>query len=176
MAKKSLLNAMLAGLACAAMASTALFAGPAAAAAAAKPATQQYCVYDASTTKSGCFATQEQAMLLASDGRTTDERNLMQTSGKIIVGRLFRDKNFSGGSYTVTATGLCNPADGYINFTINLPKDWRNVISSVEPYGNCKIWLYPELDLKGQRDGPFLNNTGYIGDFMNNRTKSVGFS
>jgi hypothetical protein len=78
--------------------------------------------------------------------------------------------------FTVTGAGLCDGSDGVINYEFTFPGDWFNRISSVQPWASCKIWLYPDANLTGDRDGPFTSNTGWIGSFMDDRTDSVGFS
>jgi hypothetical protein len=95
--------------------------------------------------------------------------------GEIIAATLFDDQDYGGSSYTVTAGAPCKK-DGLIEWQIDLPEDWQNRVSSVQPWGNCWIWLYPELGLNGDRDGPFDQNTPYVGAQLDNRTKSVGLS
>ncbi|MBO8187727.1 hypothetical protein [Streptomyces spirodelae] len=108
-----------------------------------------------------------QARSLAADG---DER-----AGGVIQGTFFDDPGFGGDSLTITGEGLCEK-DGWVDYQYDLEDAWKNRISSVQPWGNCWIWLYPEPGLGGDRDGPFKENTSDIGAFMNDRTQSIGFS
>lgn len=109
-----------------------------------------------------------------SPGRATP-RAVGDGGGEIIAATLFDDQGFGGGSYTVTAGAPCKK-DGLIEWQIDLPEEWRDRISSVQPWGNCWIWLYPELGLNGDRDGPFKENGTYVGPRLDNRTTSVGLS
>ncbi|GAB3831660.1 hypothetical protein [Kribbella italica] len=97
-------------------------------------------------------------------------------AGEVIQGTFFDNRDFGGDSFTVTGAGLCDGSDGVINYEFTFPGDWFNRISSVQPWASCKIWLYPDANLTGDRDGPFTANTGWIGQFMDDRTDSVGFS
>jgi len=93
----------------------------------------------------------------------------------VIQGTFFDDPGFGGDSLTVSGEGLCEK-DGWVDYQYDLEDAWKNRISSVQPWGDCWIWLYPEPNLGGDRDGPFKENTSDIGSLMNDRTQSIGFS
>ncbi|MEK8169097.1 hypothetical protein NKH77_02400 [Streptomyces sp. M19] len=76
----------------------------------------------------------------------------------VIQGTFFDDTGYGGSSLTVSGPELCKK-DGWVNWQYDLDDDWKNRISSVQPWGNCAIWLYPEPNLGGDRDGPFDENT-----------------
>ncbi|WP_371530932.1 hypothetical protein OG302_37695 [Streptomyces sp. NBC_01283] len=151
----------------------------------------RHCVLDASTGERACFGTFTEAMDRATDGRVTDapatpraaatssafraETEAEAKAGDVIQGTFFSDPGFSGDTLTISGPSLCEK-DGWVNWQYDLGDDWKNRISSVQPWGNCAIWLYPEPDLGGDRDGPFDENTADVGQMMNDRTQSIGFS
>ncbi|QKV94486.1 hypothetical protein HUT19_24255 [Streptomyces sp. NA02950] len=171
---------------------------------AAEPA-PRHCVVDARSGQQSCFATFTAAVDRATDGRVTDapatpreaaaspsfraelsglrataasraaSKARTKAEGDVIQGTFFDGKNFTGSSLTITGPGLCEK-DGWVNYQHDLADDWKNRISSVQPWGNCAVWLYPEPGLGGDRDGPFDENTADIGQMMNDRTQSIGFS
>lgn len=163
----------------------------------------EHCVGSRSTGAQQCFATFTEAISTATHGAVTSapaqvpdaagkaalDRTIKQATaagakaagrvaaaGEVIQGTFFDNRDFGGASFTVTGAGLCDGSDGVINYEFTFPGDWFNRISSVQPWASCKIWLYPDANLTGDRDGPFTANTGWIGEFMDDRTDSVGFS
>jgi hypothetical protein len=157
-----------------------------AASATADPVAEQHCVLDTGSGEQTCFATFDDAVAHASQGRVDnapanlaaqDTRAALRTelAGDILQGTFFEDDNFGGDSLTITGESLC-PKDGVVNFQYNLDGSWKDRISSVQAWGNCWLWLYPGPDLSGDRDGPFKENHSSIGGYMNDRTESIGFS
>ncbi|TDD63300.1 hypothetical protein E1263_00720 [Kribbella antibiotica] len=108
-------------------------------------------------------------------GRATLNKSI-EAAGEVIQGTFFDNRDYGGDSWTVVGAGLCDGSDGVINYQTNTIDGWADRISSVQPWASCKIWLYPEPDLNGDRDGPFTQNTAWVGSMMDDRTKSVGFS
>ncbi|GAA3130243.1 hypothetical protein ACFQ0X_39800 [Streptomyces rectiviolaceus] len=152
---------------------TGLFCTVSAQSAGADEPAARHCVLDASTGKQRCFDTFTAAMDLAK-ARTTAKGDTA-AAGDVIQGTFFTDPGFSGDSLTISGPSLCEK-DGWVNWQYDLGDDWKNRISSVQPWGNCAIWLYPEPGLGGDRDGPFDENTADVGQMMNDRTQSIGFS
>ncbi|GAA1523510.1 hypothetical protein [Kribbella lupini] len=168
----------------------------------AAPPSARHCVGSFSSGAQQCFATFTEAISTATRGAVTSapaevpdaagkaalHRRLAESgavgnksgrdaaAGEVIQGTFFDNRDFGGSSFTVTGAGLCDGSDGVINYEFTFPGDWFNRISSVQPWASCKIWLYPDADLTGDRDGPFTANTGWVGEFMDDRTDSVGFS
>lgn len=160
--------------------------------AAAPPA--NHCVQDLTTGTTNCFGTFTAAISAATHGRVgtapagvpdaaqraTLRRSLglaaQNADGEVIQGTFFDDRDYGGASWTVVGAGLCDGSDGVINYQTNTIDGWADRISSVQPWANCKIWLYPEPELSGDRDGPFTQNTAWVGSMMDDRTESVGFS
>ncbi|MGW6057768.1 hypothetical protein [Streptomyces sp. NPDC055189] len=158
---------------------------------AAEPAAR-HCTLDASTGEQRCFGTFDEAIERATDGRVSDApatpraavtssafraavREDSSAAGDVVQGTFFSDPGFSGDTLTISGPSLCEK-DGWVNWQYDLGDDWKNRISSVQPWGNCAIWLYPEPGLGGDRDGPFDENTADVGQMMNDRTQSIGFS
>ncbi|MFI8849091.1 hypothetical protein [Streptomyces sp. 891-h] len=156
----------------------------------------RHCTLDLTTRAEHCYASFTEAIENASGGRIDDApasaraaahdsrfraqaRSLAadgdERANGVIQGTFFDDADFGGDSLTITGEGLCEK-DGWVDYQYDLEDAWKNRISSVQPWGNCWIWLYPEPGLGGDRDGPFKENTSDIGAFMNDRTQSIGFS
>ncbi|MEV6283516.1 hypothetical protein [Kribbella sp. NPDC051770] len=159
----------------------------------AAPPSGQHCVGSRTTGAQQCFGTFTEAISKATHRAVTTapagvpnaaEKAALNSrisasrdaAGEVIQGTFFDNRDFGGASFTVTGAGLCDGSDGVINYEFTFPGDWFNRISSVQPWASCKIWLYPDANLTGDRDGPFTANTGWIGEFMDDRTDSVGFS
>ncbi|MEU1804524.1 hypothetical protein [Streptomyces sp. NPDC019937] len=167
---------------------------PSASAAAPEPsAAARHCVVDARSGQQSCFGTFTEAVERATGGRIADAPTTpgaaaaaksfraeaaqadVGARGDVIQGTFFDDKDFTGASLTISGPGLCEK-DGWVNWQYDLDDDWKNRVSSVQPWGDCAIWLYPEPNLGGDRDGPFDENTADIGQMMNDRAQSIGFS
>jgi hypothetical protein len=179
---------------------------PSAQTASAAESAPRHCVVDARSGQQSCFTTFTEAVDRATGGRITDApataraaaasrsfrveaakapevttasgvttKDDASAPGDIIQGTFFDKKGFTGASLTITGPALCEK-DGWVNYQFDLGDDWKNRISSVQPWGNCALWLYPEPNLGGDRDGPFDQNTKDVGQLMNDRTQSIGFS
>lgn len=166
----------------------------------------EHCIGGLNGEAQQCFDTFTEAVAVATDGQVTDApasaraaatdagfkaelragaetaaksgaqgASRAQAMGDIIQGTFFEHEDYGGATFTVYGDGLCEK-DGWVDYNFTFPDDWKNIITSVQPWAGCWLWLYPEPDLGGDRDGPFKENTSYIGSFMNDRTQSVGFS
>ncbi|MCK1797062.1 hypothetical protein MTQ01_13750 [Streptomyces sp. XM4193] len=156
-----------------------------------------HCVQDLGSGGLECYATFTDAVDAATGGRISDapagveaaegdarlhgrtaelarDRDAIR-AGEVIQGTFFDETNYGGGSLTVRGEAPCKK-DGWVDWQLTLDDEWKDRISSVQPWAECWIWLYPEPDLGGERDGPFKENTPDIGSFMNDRTQSIGFS
>ncbi|MCA1186366.1 MULTISPECIES: hypothetical protein [unclassified Saccharopolyspora] len=148
---------------------TAAIPGVATAAGTTDAAPARHCAFHADTGQQHCFDTLAEATGSAG-AAAADTRD-----GEVVQGTLFDEENYGGDSFTIYGSGLCEK-DGWVDYQIDLPDDWKDRVTSVQPWGDCWIWLYPEPGLGGDRDGPFKENTAYVGDLMNDRTQSVGLS
>jgi hypothetical protein len=45
----------------------------------------------------------------------------------------------------------------------------------VQAWANCWLQLYSGANYNGDHDGPFKNDTAYVGPRLDKRTKSIGF-
>ncbi|GAA3726537.1 hypothetical protein [Salinactinospora qingdaonensis] len=148
-----------------------------------------HCIESLDTGEKECFSEFETAISAAEErtGNTIAEQKRMMKSKQssramttaaandIILGTFFIHEQYGGATFTLYGDSLCSK-DGQMEYVYNFSGDWVDSISSVQPWANCWIWLYPEPDLGGDRDGPYKENTPYVGDYMNDRTESVGFS
>lgn len=98
-----------------------------------------------------------------------------RAEGDIIAATVFKDTEYGGGSLTITASKLCEDKDD-VDFQVDLDEEWKNKVSSVQPWGRCTLDLFSEPGLGGERDGPFDELTPDIGDVMDDRTQSISFS
>uniref|UniRef100_A0AAU3GPM6 Peptidase inhibitor family I36 protein n=1 Tax=Streptomyces sp. NBC_01401 TaxID=2903854 RepID=A0AAU3GPM6_9ACTN len=150
----------------------------------------QQCIVNAVSGSESCYRTFTEAIEAASGGRITGAplsateaarsdafgaRMADQAQGEVIQGTFFEDEQYGGASLTIWGAEPC-VKDGWVNFQFDLDDDWKNRISSLQPWGGCALWLYPEPGLNGDRDGPFEENSAAVGSFMNDRTQSIGFS
>jgi len=137
-----------------------------------------------------CFATFRQAVTFASGRQITNapqtardaiadsgfRKRLASTqtaSGEVIAATAFDESNYRGSTLTMVAPHPCTK-NGKLDWWYDLSATgWTNRISSVQPWANCWIWLYPE---SGDRDGPFKTNTPDVGAYINNRAFYVGLS
>ncbi|WP_247597575.1 hypothetical protein [Streptomyces sp. RKND-216] len=133
-----------------------------------------------------CFATFGAAVEAATSGRVDDlpasaraaagdDGFRASLAGEVIQGTFFEHANYGGSSLTIYGPQPCEK-DGWVNWQYDLGDGWKDSITSVQPWANCWLWLYPQPNLGGDRDGPFKENTPDIGSFMNDRTESIGFS
>ncbi|HEY3466350.1 MAG TPA: hypothetical protein VGL47_14545 [Amycolatopsis sp.] len=132
--------------------------------------TGNHCVLDTETGARQCFPDLQEAL-----AHTSMAKIAARADGEVVQGTFFDGPDYTGDSLTITGPELCKK-DGWVNWQFDLGDDWKNKITSVQPWGDCWIWLYPEPGLSGDRDGPFKENTGNVGSYMDNRTQSIGFS
>jgi hypothetical protein len=109
---------------------------------------------------------------LRSEGAATEGAT---TEGGVIRGTIYEDKQFGGDSQTIYGPGLCDGEESDDDTQLSLEEGWKNRVSSLEPWGGCTMWLHSEPDLKGDKDGPYKENTPDVGAAMEDRAQSVGF-
>jgi hypothetical protein len=150
------------------------------------PSGERHCAVGLGGGPVDCFDTFSEAVAAATDGRVQDAPASARAAarddgfraslaGEVIQGTFFEHESYGGASLTIYGPEPC-VKDGWVNWQYNLDEWWKDRITSVQPWANCWLWLYPEPDLGGDRDGPFKENTPDIGSFMNDRTESIGFS
>ncbi|RAJ63270.1 hypothetical protein K378_03381 [Streptomyces sp. Amel2xB2] len=158
-----------------------------------------HCTLDAKTGETQCFKSLDaatgiegsQRLLDASTGKAkaTGETRTgdapVASSGvstkddeesNIIGATVFEDTRYGGASLTITNTALCDGDADDVDFKIDLGDDWKDKISSIQPWGNCTLNLYSEPGQSGDRDGPFDELTPDLGKVMDDRTQSISFS
>jgi hypothetical protein len=156
-----------------------------------------HCTLDAKSGETQCFESLDEAtgiqgserLLDASTGKakatgeTRAGEKPVASSGvstkdesSVIGATVFEDTRYGGASLTITNTALCDGDADDVDFKIDLSDDWKDKISSIQPWGNCTLNLYSEPGQSGDRDGPFDELTPNLGDVMDNKTKSISFS
>ncbi|WP_157357276.1 hypothetical protein [Amycolatopsis nigrescens] len=134
----------------------------------AETAGAEHCALNSASGEQACFATFTEAVTYASHGRFT-------AAGDVIQGTFFDNRDYGGDSLTIWGPKPC-VKDGKVNWQHDLEDGWKNRISSAQAWGNCWLWLYPEPNLGGERDGPFKENAAWVGEMLDDRTQSIGFS
>jgi hypothetical protein len=110
---------------------------------------------------------------LAKPVGATNSRALVVPLSSFLQGRFYDDQNY-GGSYLETfGAGSCTSSlpqweEGPI------PSSWYGRISSFQGYSNCKIRIWENTNYTGATLGNY-SSKAYVGDAMNDRTKSVQF-
>jgi hypothetical protein len=99
-----------------------------------------------------------------------------EDDGSAIGATVFQEPKYGGASLTIRNATLCDGDADDVDFKVDLAEDWKNKISSVQPWGDCTLNLYSMPAQGGERDGPFAELTPNIGDVMDNKTKSISFS
>ncbi len=144
---------------------------------------ERHCISDTGTGQERCFASFDEAIAAAEEetGRTLEEQeraldrggaSLRAASAGVIIGTYFEHENFGGATFTLYGDGLCTGGDD-TEFWFTFPADWQNLVSSAQPWATCALWLHSGPDGTGDRDGPYRENTNYVGDHMNDRTVST---
>ncbi|MFD6952616.1 hypothetical protein A6A08_09720 [Nocardiopsis sp. TSRI0078] len=143
----------------------------------------RHCISDVGTGQEQCFATFDEAITAAEErtGRTLEEQeraldrnrvSLLAAGSDVIIGTYFEHENYGGASFTLYGDNTCQGGDD-TEFWFTFPADWQNMISSAQPWARCALWLHSGPDGTGDRDGPYRENTNYVGDYMNDRTVST---
>ncbi|MEV8214634.1 hypothetical protein [Leifsonia sp. NPDC077715] len=91
-------------------------------------------------------------------------------ASSVLIGTVFRDDNYGGGSYTFYGSGSCA---GVTYGFPSLSSDWQNSISSAKAYSSCWVTLYDSASYAGQRYN-CTPNCASLPSF-NDRTKSLVF-
>jgi hypothetical protein len=92
------------------------------------------------------------------------------SAASVLIGTVYKDDNYSGGSYTFYGSGSC--AGSTYGFP-SLSSDWQGTISSAKAYSSCWVTLYDSTSYAGQR----YNCTPSCSSLpsFNDRTKSLVF-
>ncbi|GGP33852.1 hypothetical protein [Streptomyces abikoensis] len=87
-----------------------------------------------------------------------------------VLGTVYRDKDFGGGSYTYSGNAGCNWR--YTEFA-SMGDGWNDQVSSVAS-GQCDVTLYQHSDFLGFSQ-TYRGAVPYVGDAMNDQASSVSF-
>ncbi|KJY41669.1 hypothetical protein VR41_11490 [Streptomyces sp. NRRL B-1568] len=87
-----------------------------------------------------------------------------------VLGTVYRDKDFGGGSYTYSGSVGCGWR--YPEFA-TMADGWNDQVSSTSS-GQCDVTLYQHADFLGFSQ-TYRGNVPYVGDTMNDQASSVSF-
>lgn len=116
-----------------------------------------------------CFSTQAEVdSYLASV--TSPRLGARSAAASVVIGTMYKDDNYGGGSYTFYGSGSCA---GVTYGFPSLSADWQNTISSAKAFASCWVTLYDGTSYGGSRYN-CTPNCASLSSF-NDRTKSIVF-
>ncbi|WP_348789935.1 hypothetical protein [Leifsonia sp. NPDC080035] len=124
---------------------------------------------DAAPAAPACFDTQDEVDAYLT-GITAQNRSTLAATASVIIGTVYKDAGYSGGSYTFYGSGSCS---GTTYGFPSLSSSWQNTISSAKAYASCWVTLYDAPSYGGQRYN-CTPNCSSLPSF-NDRTKSLVF-
>ncbi|MBB2968013.1 peptidase inhibitor family I36 protein [Leifsonia aquatica] len=116
-----------------------------------------------------CFNTQDEVdSYLAAV--TSPNKGARAAAASVVIGTMYKDDNYGGGSYTFYGSGSCS---GVTYGFPSLSADWQNTISSAKAFASCWVTLYDGASYGGSR----YNCTPSCASLplFNDRTKSIVF-
>lgn len=121
-----------------------------------------------------CFPSPARLMA-AETGQTSTQAT------QYLIARLYdnRDYNTAAGYLEVYAPSGCTGATTNIDFQIVDLGSWKDRISSFKSFGLCAAKLWTGTNFNGSAypsTGSFQANSTYIGNAMNDHTRSIQFS
>lgn len=146
----------------------------------------RHCVVSAETGAERCYDSLAEAMSAASEGRVdlaagtkpgsvAIEQEVAaanrSAAGEVIGAVLYDDARYQGSSYTITIGAPC-VKDGWMEWELDLPEDWRDRVTSTQSWANCWVWLWDEA---GTKEGPYEDDNPDVGGFSD-RAWRVGMS
>jgi len=126
---------------------------------AASPGPSAHCVRNVETGDQECY----------------DDMRLRKGSGSVILAVLFTDQEFGGRSLTLVGPRPCKDDDAS-DYRGDLTGQWADSVTAVQTWGNCWVDLYEQPARTGGHDGPFKEDTRYIGPLLDNRARSFTLS
>jgi len=157
-------------------------------ASAATAAEGTHCVVSAETGAERCYGSLESALTAASGDRVELSEGArpggaeieqevaaanreVGAAGEVIGAVVYDDARYQGSSYTITIGAPCKK-DGWMEWELDLPEDWRNRVTSTQSWANCWVWLWDEA---GTKEGPYEEDNPDVGAFSD-RAWRVGMS
>ena len=92
------------------------------------------------------------------------------TTSSFLKARLYDDLNFTGSYFEVFGSSACNGST--INGISDIGSGWYGRVTSVRGFAGCSVKVFELTGYSGASYG-FVSQSGYIGDAMNDRTRSV---
>lgn len=147
-----------------------------------KPAgDQRFCWLNADTDKMQCFGTEAAMTAAMQQGARTGQiapqssAPLLQTRSyqpeQKVVGRFYRDINFSGGYLMISRSGGCG--SGYHSADLSAYPGWNDTVSSFISGSGCRIGIFDNSNLTGDFHGNYRSDA-YVSD-LNDRASSAHF-
>ncbi|GGV36625.1 peptidase inhibitor family I36 protein [Streptomyces spectabilis] len=90
----------------------------------------------------------------------------------MIIGIVYKDWNYGGESWTLTADSGCADNQAGDWFLDTLTGGWERSISSLIPAGNCWMQLFEDPHYQGT-EKTYKGSAPYVGDAMNDKARSV---
>ncbi|MGF3930222.1 peptidase inhibitor family I36 protein, partial [Staphylococcus aureus] len=116
-----------------------------------------------------CFQTQGEVDSYLAD-LTSPRLGARSAAASVVIGTMYKDDNYGGGSYTFYGSGSCS---GVTYGFPSLSADWQNTISSAKAFASCWVTLYDAPSYGGNRYN-CTPNCASLPSF-NDRTKSLVF-
>jgi hypothetical protein len=92
-------------------------------------------------------------------------------AASFLKARLYDDQNFGGSYFEVFGSSAC--ASGVpVGGVSDIGSGWYGRVTSIRGYANCDVKVYENTGYGGASYG-YVSQSGYVGDAMNDRTKSV---
>ncbi|MEV5508224.1 SGNH/GDSL hydrolase family protein [Streptomyces orinoci] len=140
-----------------------------------------------------CYKTYREAITAVSAGRIKDapinahaavtdaaflaemDRASVTANNSVILSTEYKDRDFGGESLTIYDDSGCTESNSK-HYYGEFPSGWDNTITSFKTFGTCQEKHFSEPNSKGDSVGWDVGAHDYIGDAMNDRTRSVQYS
>lgn len=97
-------------------------------------------------------------------------RSTAGTQATFVIAKLYDNANQGGGVKEITSTSACNGTS--VKGVADIGSSWYGRVSSFGVYAGCTVRIWENTNYSGAVYG-YAGNTGYVGDAMNDRTKSL---
>ncbi|MBF4461157.1 MULTISPECIES: hypothetical protein [unclassified Rathayibacter] len=87
-----------------------------------------------------------------------------------VVTRLYDDSNYGGSYYEVSSGSTCNGST--IKSVSDIGSSWYGRVSSFATYSGCTVKIFSSTGFGGNSFG-FAGSTSYVGNTMNDQTRSL---
>ncbi len=113
--------------------------------------------------------------IIVADGAATTAAAIaaadVTPNSSFLKARLYDDQNFVGSYFEVFGAEACVSGGGVAGVS-DIGSGWYGRVTSIRGYANCDVKVYENTGYGGASYG-YVSQSGYVGDAMNDRTKSV---